>query len=420
MPLPSRLVASALLLIDIPSSLSPAIAAGSRLFIEKPSSKKSQPVTPDVDAPVSTPEPSAPVCPSNEELRAELHALRSINPKAGIKWLRNMLKENHPRWLVSENRVRQALSGASKAIVAENQTQSVVVKEQRHQVKGNAQFPEDMSHMDRADFFAFISKQAAIGDAYAQYDMYVSYARGIPGVVRVNEKLGDQWLVRAGMNPGAPKEALTDYGLSLKNGTGHIQQDFVRAVQIFERATHLGDSLGTFHLAQMLNDGAGVQNKQPERALQLWKMVADGNREPVAPSVQPILEGCEIPEAMYEYGRRCQDPEEKHRYLKMAALKNLAKAQHELFSVLLTGPENVEISQDDQRMAAKWYRAAKRQGFAEKTPVIIDRPEDLCPEVVFQAMVLRGGIESRYLHLRKVRAKQLAASPLLSEIEDNE
>jgi TPR repeat protein len=366
------------------------------------------------DAPVSTHEPPALVCPSNEELRAELHELRTIKPEAGIKWLRNMLKENHPLWLVSENRVRQALSDAPKATSSEKQ-QSFVEKDSYHQVNGRVQLPEGT---DPAGFFAFISKQAATGDAIAQYNMYVFYSRGIPGGVRKNEKMADQWLVRAGMNPDAPREALTDYGLSLKCGSSHIQQDLVRAVQIFERATHLGDSLATFHLAQMLNDGAGVPNSQPERALQLWKLVADGNREPIAPSVQPTLEGCEIPEAMYEYGSRCKDPKEKRHYLKMAAKTNLAKAQYELFCVLLQGPENVEVSQE--RRAAKWYRAAKRQGFVEKTPVIIDRIEDLCLEVVIQARMLQGGIDLRSMHLRKARAKKLAASPLLSELEDDD
>ena len=212
----------------------------------------------------------------------------------------------------------------------------------------------------------------------------------------------------------------SDYGISLKYSSSHMQQDFVQAVQIFERAAHLGDSLATFHLAQMLNDGAGVPDRQPERALQLWKLVADGNREPIAPSFQPnqYLEGCEIPEAMYEYGSRCKEPMEKLHYLKMAAKKNLAKAQYELFCVLLQGPENVEVSQE--RRAAKWYRAAKRQGFVEKTPVIIDRTEDLCLEAVLLARMLRGGIDLRCLHLRKERVKELAASPLLSELEDDD
>ena len=227
----------------------------------------------------------------------------------------------------------------------------------RHQVNGRAQLPEGT---DPAGFFAFISKQAATGDAIAQYDMFVLYSRGIPGVVRKNEKTADRWLVRAGMNPDAPREALTDYGISLKCSSRHIQQDLVRAVQIFERAAHLGDSLATFHLAQMLNDGAGVPDRQPERALQLWKLVADGNREPIAPSFQPNLEGCEIPEAMYEYGSRCKEPMEKLHYLKMAAKKNLAKAQYELFCVLLQGPENVEVSQE--RRAAKMVPCCETSG----------------------------------------------------------
>ena len=293
------------------------------------------------------------------------------------------------------------------------QIQFIFIMSSRHQVNGRVQLPEGT---DPAGFFAFISKQAATGDAIAQYNMYVFYSRGIPGGVRKNEKMADQWLVRAGMNPDAPREALTDYGLSLKCGSSHIQQDLVRAVQIFERAAHLGDSLATFHLAQMLNYGAGVPDRQPERALQQWKLVADGNREPIAPSFQPnqYLEGCEIPEAMYEYGSRCKEPMEKLHYLKMAAKKNLAKAQYELFCVLLQGPENVEVSQE--RRAAKWYRAAKCQGFVEKTPVIIDRTEDLCLEVVLLARMLRGGIVLRSLHLRKERVKELAASHLLSEL----
>ena len=65
-------------------------------------------------------------------------------------------------------------------------------------------------------------------------------------------------------------------------------------------------------------------------------------------------------------------------------------------------------------------RAAKRQSFVEKTPAIIDRIEDLCLEVVLQARMLRGGIDLRCLHLRKERVKELAASHLLSELEDDD
>ena len=273
-----------------------------------------------------------------------------------------------------------------------------------------------------ADFFAWLSNKASEGDADAQYDIYVAYYNGIPGVIQVNQKLGDEWLEKAAINPNAPAEALADYGYNLLVGTQHIQQDLPRAVQIFERSVRLGDSLGTFHLAHMLNDGTGVPSKQPERALQLWKLVADDKRDPFSsptPGARPLVKifRKEIPEAMYEYGRRCIDDGDKRRYLTMAAKKNLAKAQYELFTFLLQGPPEVPISQDNQRTAAKWYRAAKRQNFVEP---IVDKVEDLSVEVDLLASVLEGGIETRPLHRRKERAKQLAESSELSEFEGDD
>jgi hypothetical protein len=104
----------------------------------------------------------------------------------------------------------------------------------------------------------------------------------------------------------------------------------------------------------------------------------------------------------------------------MAAKKNLAKAQYELFTFLLLGPVEAPVSQEIQRTAAKWYRAAKRQKFVEPTPVIVDKVEDLSVEVVLLASVLKGGIETRPLHLRKERAKQLAESSELSEFEGDD
>ena len=40
-----------------------------------------------------------------------------------------------------------------------------------------------------ADFFAWISNKASEGDADAQYDIYVAYYNGIPGVIQVNHKI---------------------------------------------------------------------------------------------------------------------------------------------------------------------------------------------------------------------------------------
>ena len=413
-----RLVASARLLIDVPSSLTEIIAAAYGHFLTKSSPEK----LPPVDAPVSGPKNAASFCPRDEEVQAELQQLRKLQPAAGVPVLRSKLKELHPHWRISENRVRKILRGGAIADGAEKQTISAGVRDTGHQWYAAHIFPKDL---DPADFFAWVLEKASEGNASAQYDIYVAYYEGIPGVVRANQKLGDYWLEKAAMNPNAPAEALSDYGCKLKVGTQYIKQNFARAAQIFERSVLLGDSLGTFHLAHMLNEGTGVPSKHPERALQLWKLVADDNREvnttltPGARPLFPIVRE-EIPLAMYEYGRRCSDTGEKRHYLTMAAKKNLAKAQYELFTVLLQGPEDAEVSKENQRTAAKWYRAAKRQNFVEPTPVIIDKVEDMGVEVVLLAMTLRGGIESRYLHLRKERAKKLSESPLLSEFEGDE
>ena len=401
--------------------------------------KRSSEKLPPATTPVSEPEILASFCPSDEELQAELQKLRKLQPSMGAQLLRNMLKEKHKHWCLSGNRVREMLSGATNANAKSKYAgakcdSSVCGPDGRcrhgfvhhpgggHQWYGAHLFPKDVHP---AEFFEWLSKKASEGDAGAQYDIYVAYYNGIPGVVRVNQKLGDEWLEKAAMNPNAPAEALADYGYNLLVGTQHIQQDLPRAVQIFERSVRLGDSLGTFHLAHMLNDGTGVPSKQPERALQLWKLVADDKRDPFSsptPGARPLVEifRKEIPEAMYEYGRRCQDEGDKRRYLTLAAKQNLAKAQYELFTFLLLGPVEAPVSQEIQRTAAKWYRAAKRQKFVEPTPVIVDKVEDLSVEVVLLASVLKGGIETRPLHLRKERAKQLAESSELSEFEGDD
>jgi TPR repeat protein len=125
---------------------------------------------------------------------------------------------------------------------------------------------------------------------------------------------------------------------------------------------------------------------------------------------------------MYEYGSRCQDRDEKLCYLRMAAKRNLARAQFKLFQELISGPESEDVPLATQRTAAKWYRAAKRQGFVEPRPVILDAFEDMSAEAVFLAMQLRGGIEFRSSNCfaRKQRVQQLAFMPSLSEIEEDE
>jgi TPR repeat protein len=361
--------------------------------------------------------PTNAIIPSDEMLKADLLELQGTVPKAGIKALRKLLKEKHPSWQVSENRVRQALipSRALGQICDAKQAPGA----QRHQVNGHAQLPEGC---DPKDFLAWLSERAAAGDAAAQHDMSVMHTRGVPGFLKKNEKLGDQWLERAATNPDAAKETLTDYGMSLKFGTKHIQQNLSRAAQVFERAFQLGDSLGTYHLADMLQNGDGVPQKQPERAMQLWKLVADGNLQSALPSSQPHLKDCEIPESMYEYGSRCQDRDEKLCYLRMAAKRNLARAQFKLFQELISCPESEDIPLATQRTAAKWYRAAKRQGFVEPIPVLLDSVEDMGVEAVYLAMQLRGGIEFRSTNFfaRKQRVLQLASMPLLSEFEEDD
>jgi hypothetical protein len=329
--------------------------------------------------------PTNAIIPSDEELKANLLELQETAPKAGVKVLRKLLRERNPSWQVSEQRVRQALmpSGALRQICAALQAPGE--SDKRHQVDGHVQLPEGT---DPKEFFAWLSERAAAGDASAQHDMFVMHARGIPGFLKKNEKLGYQWLVRAAANPDARKETLTDYGLNLKLGIKHIRQDLGRAAQVFERTFQLGDSLGAYHLADMLNNGDGVPTKQPERAMQLWKLVADGNLQPSLPSHQPHLKDCEIPEAMYEYGSRCQDRDEKLCYLGMAAKRNLARVQFKLFQELISGPESEDIPLATQSTAAKWYRAAKRQGFVEPTPVILDAVEDMGVEAIFLAMQL--------------------------------
>jgi hypothetical protein len=125
---------------------------------------------------------------------------------------------------------------------------------------------------------------------------------------------------------------------------------------------------------------------------------------------------------MFEYGSRCQDRDEKLCYLRMAAKKNLAIAQFRLFQELISGPESEDVPLATQRTAAKWYRAAKRQGFVEPTPVLLDAVEDMDGEAIFLAMQLRGGIEFRSskFYARKQRVRQLACTPLLSEFEEDE
>ena len=386
-----------------------------RLFSQPPQSNRKELIEMDA-APLL---PTNTITPSDEVLKADLLELQGTAPKAGVKALRKLLKEKHPSWQVSESRVRQALipSAALRQTCAALQAPGESAK--RCQVDGHVQLPEGC---DPKEFLEWLSERAVAGDALAQHDMYVMHTRGIPSVLKKNEKLGSQWLAKAAANPDAAKETLTDYGMSLKFGRKNIQQDLGRAAQVLERAFQLGDSLGTYHLAEMLQNGDGVPKKQPERALQLWKLVADGNLQPSLPSSQPHLKDCEIHQAMYEYGSRCQNRDEKLRYLRMAAKRNLAKAQFRLFQELISCPESEDVPLATQRTAAKWYRAAKRQGFVEPRPVILDAFEDMSAEAVFLAMQLRGGIEFRSskCFARKQRVQQLAFMPSLSEIEEDE
>ena len=70
----------------------------------------------------------------------------------------------------------------------------------------------------------------------------------------------------------------------------------------------------------------------------------------------------------------------------MAAKKNLAKAQFRLFQELISCPESEDVPLATQRTAAKWYRAAKRQGFVEPTQVILDAFEDMSAEYTKQSV----------------------------------
>jgi TPR repeat protein len=150
--------------------------------------------------------------PSDEVLKAALLELQGTTPKAGIRALRKLLKEKHPSWQVSENRVRQALI-PSRALAQKCAAKQAPGADQRHQVDGHAQLPEGC---DPTHFFAWLSERAAAGDAGAQHYMNVMHARGVPGFLKKNEKLADEWLVKAAANPDAAKETLTDYGDGLK------------------------------------------------------------------------------------------------------------------------------------------------------------------------------------------------------------
>ena len=67
------------------------------------------------------------VIPSQEDLLAELQALKLANPEMGAKRLQAAVKEKNPTWLVSADRVRKVQKGRQNSLGPQSRIEQLPV-----------------------------------------------------------------------------------------------------------------------------------------------------------------------------------------------------------------------------------------------------------------------------------------------------
>lgn len=122
-----------------------------------------------------------------------------------------------------------------------------------------------------AQRFEALLKKAAEGDAEAQYKLGMAYSKGENTVKDVVK--GVEWLGKAAAQDHTT--AQTELGLLLYIGRDGIRQDFVKAIDLFEKARSKGNLDATWWIGMAYDAGKGVE-KNEAKAVALYRQAADG------------------------------------------------------------------------------------------------------------------------------------------------